>query len=170
MKLIMTNGRKNKSRHNDFVTNKESAYNTWTANKMLEYTQFVEGAQQDYTDYTENKKDAYDSFVSQSEDDFNEWTGDQKAEYEQWYETHTTAWDNAFTRWFENVKGQLSEDAAGNLQVQLDEYGERLSRLERMVFTGILEAPIATSDGKLIAMSNGDVIEAVWPMSCNCNK
>lgn len=35
-----------------------------------------------------------------------------------------------FDTWFENIKGQLGEDAAGNLQNQIDEHEARLNNLE----------------------------------------
>lgn len=37
-----------------------------------------------------------------------------------------------FDTWFENIKGQLGEDAAGNLQNQIDECEARLNNLEMM--------------------------------------
>lgn len=165
----------------DFKEKYEADYDKWTeeqkqaylnfiAEKQLNYEQFVDKSEKDYTEYTESKKDAFDLFVSQSENNYNEWTEEQKAEYQKWYETHTVAWSNEFTQWFESIKDKLSGDIAGNLQLQIDEYEERLSRLERMIFTGMLEAPIVTDDGKLIAMSNGDIIEAVWPIPCRCDK
>lgn len=155
--------------YDNWVSNRKNAYDQWTAEKMLEYVQFVNKSEQDYDDYIENKKGAYDSFISQMENDYSEWTAEQKAEYRQWYETHTTVSTQEFIEWFENIKGKLSGDVAGNLQLEIDEHEERMSRLEHMVFTGILEAPIATDEDELIATSNGDVIAAIWPI-CSCNE
>lgn len=155
--------------YDNWVSNRKNAYDQWTAEKMIEYTQFVNASEQNYTEYIENKKDAYDLFVAQMESDYNEWTAEQKAEYRKWYETHTTVWTQEFIEWFENIKGKLSGDVAGNLQLEIDEHEERMSRLEHMVFTGILEAPIATDENEPIATSDGNVIAAVWPI-CSCNE
>lgn len=36
-------------------------------------------------------------------------------------------WNDEFTTWFERMKGQLSEDAAGNLQLQIDDMSDTLN-------------------------------------------
>lgn len=43
------------------------------------------------------------------------------AEYQKWFDGFTVPSEAEFTNWFNNVKDQLSEDAAGNLQNQLDD-------------------------------------------------
>lgn len=155
--------------YDNWVSNRQNAYTQWTAEKMLEYAQFVSTSEKDYTDYIKAKTDAYEAFVTEKEKDYNEWTAEQKAEYRQWYNVHTTTWTAEFTEWFNTLKDKLSGDVAGNLQMEIDEHEERLSRIEHMVISGIIEAPIATSDNELIATSDGDVIAAQWLM-CSCNE
>lgn len=155
--------------YDNWVSNRQNAYTQWTAEKMLEYAQFVSTSEKDYTDYIKAKTDAYEVFVTEKEKDYNEWTAEQKAEYRQWYNVHTTTWTAEFTEWFNTLKDKLSGDIAGNLQLEIDEHEERLSRVEHMVISGIIEAPIATSDNELIATSDGDVIAAQWLM-CSCNE
>lgn len=156
--------------YDQWTTDRKNAYDQWTAEKMIEYTQFINSSEQDYTQYIESKKDEYDLFISQMENNYNEWTEEQKTEYRQWYVSHTVAWTQEFTKWFESIKDMLSGDIAGNLQLKIDEHEGRLSRLEHMVFTGVLEAPLATDEYELIATLQGDdVIAAVWPI-CNCDK
>ena len=155
--------------YDNWVSNRQNAYTQWTAEKMLEYAQFVSTSEKDYTDYIKAKTDAYEDFVTEKEKDYNEWTAEQKAEYRQWYNVHTTTWTAEFTEWFNTLKDKLSGDVAGNLQLEIDEHEERLSRVEHMVISGIIEAPIATSDNELIATSDGDVIAAQWLM-CSCNE
>lgn len=157
----------------EFKETYEADYDQWTAEqkqayidyitaKKEDYDKFVSDAEQDYTEYTQGKKDAYDEFVTESENNYNEWTEGKQAEYTEWYDIHTLAWSQEFTNWFNSIKDKLSEDVAGSLQLQIDEITERLSRLEDMVFTGVLEAPVATNDGKLIAMADGNVIDVSW--------
>lgn len=155
--------------YDNWVSNRQNAYTQWTAEKMLEYAQFVSTSEKDYTDYIKAKTDAYEAFVTEKEKDYNEWTAEQKAEYRQWYNVHTTTWTAEFTEWFNTLKDKLSGDVAGNLQLEIDEHEERLSRVEHMVISGIIEVPIATSDNELIATSDGDVIAAQWLM-CSCNE
>lgn len=155
--------------YDNWVSNRQNAYTQWTAEKMLEYAQFVSTSEKDYTDYIKAKTDAYEAFITEKEKDYNEWTAEQKAEYRQWYNVHTTTWTAEFTEWFNTLKDKLSGDVAGNLQLEIDEHEERLSRVEHMVISGVIEAPIATSDNELIATSDGDVIAAQWLM-CSCNE
>lgn len=58
----------------------------------------------------------FDEFKQFYENDYANWTNEQKDE---------------FTTWFENVKGQLSEDAAGRIQVEIDEHEARLDNMRR---------------------------------------
>ncbi len=51
-----------------------------------------------------------------------------------------------FEEWFQTVKDQLSEDAAGNLQLQCMELDGRLTLLEYMTMQNDFSAPIATDD------------------------
>jgi len=41
-------------------------------------------------------------------------------------------WDDEFGTWFEGIKGQLSTDAAGNLQTQIDQLTARLAQEHRV--------------------------------------
>lgn len=155
--------------YDNWVGNKKNEYDRWTAEKIVEYNQFVETSEQNYVQYIEDKKDEYNLFVSQMESDYDEWTAKQKAEYRRWYDVHTTVWTREFTEWFENIRNMLSGDIAGNIQLEIDEHEERMSRLEHMIFTGIVEASIGTDDNNLIATSDENVIVATWPI-CSCNE
>jgi len=45
-------------------------------------------------------------------------------DYDEWFEGFTEPAETQFTTWFNHMKDQLSEDAAGNLQEQIDELDE----------------------------------------------
>lgn len=86
-------------------------------------------------------QDELDQFVENETSDFTDWTEAKAAEYEAWFaglkadlvsekeamNTWISNEENAFTAWFNQMKGQLSEDAAGNLQLQVDKKTERKS-------------------------------------------
>lgn len=57
--------------------------------------------------------------------------------------------ENIFTEWFEQIKGQLSEDAAGNLQNQIND-------INTMLIEAI--APITTEDGYYLGTESGEYI------------
>ena len=67
-----------------------------------------------------------------------------------------------FNAWFENIKNQLGEDAAGNLQNQCNELNDRMSRMEYMVIHNDFSAPIAVDDTAILADDTGAAILADW--------
>ena len=94
-----------------------------------EFKQFYEN---DYASWTAEQKHAYITWVTLQENDYTNWTDEQKAEYDAWYASHIDLWQNEFTTWFENMKGQLSTDAAGKIQVEIDEHEARLDNIENI--------------------------------------
>lgn len=69
-----------------------------------------------------------------------------------------TEFQNEFTEWFEHIKGQLSEDAAGNLQVQIDSILEEQNNLKSIVMDAI--SPIMTESGEILATETEEYIVA----------
>lgn len=67
-----------------------------------------------------------------------------------------------FNAWFENIKNQLGEDAAGNLQNQCNELNDRMSRMEYMTLRNDFSAPIAVDDSAILADDAGAAILADW--------
>lgn len=61
-------------------------------------------------------------FKSGSEDDFSAWSAAQKNAFAAWRGEES----GSFTAWFDNIKGQLSTDAAGHLQSQIDAITARI--------------------------------------------
>lgn len=61
-------------------------------------------------------------FKSGSEDDFSAWSTAQKNAFSAWRGEES----DSFTAWFDNIKGQLSTDAAGHLQSQIDAITARI--------------------------------------------
>lgn len=132
------------------------------------FQEFKENNQADYEEWTETQKQAWLSWISGQETDFTDWTDEQKEEYETWYATHINQWQSNFDTWFENIKGQLGEDAAGNLQNQIDEHEARLNNLEMMLLaTGMLFAANEISTGECLTTNDDYVLLFQWPI-CQC--
>lgn len=132
------------------------------------FQEFKENNQADYEEWTETQKQAWLSWVSGQETDFTDWTDEQKEEYETWYATHINQWQSDFDTWFENIKDQLGEDAAGNLQNQIDEHETRLNNLEMMLLaTGMLFAANEISTGECLITNDDYVLLFQWPI-CQC--
>lgn len=132
------------------------------------FQEFKENNQADYEEWTETQKQAWLSWISGQETDFTDWTDEQKEEYETWYATHIDQWQSNFDTWFENIKGQLGEDPAGNLQNQIDEHEARLNNLEMMLLaTGMLFAANEISTGECLITNDDYVLLFEWPI-CQC--
>lgn len=152
----------------EFKEKYEADYDTWTREQKKAYMAYIAGAQSNFDKWTSDKQQEYQQFVTEAERSYDTWIAQQQEAFGQWYMEHTTAWTQEFTEWFDDIKGKLFGDVACGLQLQLDGVKERISRLERMVFTGMLEAPIVTDSGELIGTLDGDVIGAIWDM-CPCD-
>lgn len=118
----------------------------------------------------------YEEFVSKSDTSYQDFLDDMKA----YLDALSTSGDNQlksivqvltefekeseaqFNSWFQNVKDQLSEDVAGNLQNQLDDHEERITRLEGMIHTGEVSSYLFTDGGENLLTDDGIPFEAVW--------
>lgn len=87
-----------------------------------------------------------------------------KTDYRTEISTFEDTQEKVFNTWFELVKGQLSEDVAGNLLNRINVQSERLSLLETMCLTNNFVAPIITDDDKLTVITDdlGNAILADW--------
>lgn len=61
------------------------------------------------------------SLFNQYQSWFNEMKNTASDDYQEWFDGFTEPSEQEFTDWFDEMKDQLSEDAAGNLQLQIDE-------------------------------------------------
>lgn len=132
------------------------------------FNEFKATNQADYENWTTVQKQAWLDWVSGQETDFTGWTDEQKSEYDEWYATHINQWQTEWETWFENIKGQLGEDPAGALQLQIDEHEARLNNLEMMLLaTGMLFAANEISTGECLITSDDYVVLFEWPI-CQC--
>jgi hypothetical protein len=91
------------------------------------------------------------------------------SEIENTYRTHMNDYEReqvaAFTTWFNGIKNQLSGNAVGNLQNQVNEVDDRLTRLEHMALTNQFSAAIAVNNSGntvLLVDESGKAIIADW--------
>ena len=91
------------------------------------------------------------------------------SEIENTYRTHMNDYEReqveAFTTWFNGIKNQLSGNAVGNLQNQVNEVDDRLARLEYMALTNQFSAAIAINNSGntvLLVDETGKAIIADW--------
>lgn len=75
-----------------------------------------------------------------------------KTDYRGEIESFESVQEQVFTAWFQAMKNQLSQDAAGNLQNQCTELDQRLAMLEEMTIQNDFTAPILVQDSSEIPM------------------
>lgn len=101
----------------------------------------------------------------QVEAEFSEWRKNQESTFNNWYVNNTEDWREQFEAWFEEIKGQLSGDPAGALQLQIDE-------LRNALLTSQVEIAMIGSDEEFIIGSDGNKIAGFWTIrtsdTCAC--
>lgn len=125
----------------------ETDMNAWTEGQQAAYLAWVQATQGDYNKY-----------IGDTENDYDEWTDAKKAQYDEWYDTHIAQWQLAFTSWFDNVKGQLTDDVAGHLQEQINEHEGLLNSLAHMLLRNEITVSIQLSNGALLATTDNEVL------------
>lgn len=81
--------------------------------------EFKQTTQVDIEAWTLEQQQAYITWYTQQQEDF-----------ASWYNTHTTAWQQEFNTWFDEVQGMLEGDVATNLTNRVIKLEERAAALE----------------------------------------
>ena len=91
------------------------------------------------------------------------------SEIERTYREHMNTYEReqagTFNTWFNGIKNQLSGNAIGNLQNQVNEVDDRLAKLEHMVLTNQFSAAISVNNSGntvLLVDERGKAIIADW--------
>lgn len=72
-----------------------------------------------------------------------------------------------FLEWFEAIKDIFSTDAMGELLLKMQVLNEQVEEIQEMLFTGLVRAELATSEGDTIIDSMGNDIMTGRPI-CKC--
>lgn len=115
--------------------------------------------------WSSEQQETFAGWKEQQETDFSAWKQQEESDFADWYATSTADWTDEFKSWFENVKTNLSEDAAGNLQNEID-------ALTNIIYTGEVPANLVDSDGGNLVDSSGNQLIAFWTLktseTCSC--
>lgn len=128
-----------------------------------------------FQEYFATQKVLFKNTADATQTDFEEYVAGLKVEGDQLIETIKTDYrdeitafeatqEEVFNTWFNFIKGQLSEDVAGNLQNQITNTADRLRLLEYMTLNNDFVAPVATDDSVLTVITDdlGNAILADW--------
>ena len=89
-------------------------------NEFYAYLQeFKQTTQVDIEAWTQEQQQAYIT-----------WYTEQQQAFATWYNSHTTAWQQEFTTWFDDIQGMLEGDVAANLTNRVIRLEERATALE----------------------------------------
>lgn len=129
----------------------------------------------DFQNYFTTQKAAFKEEADSINADFNAYVEDLEAQgdsiiqtiqtdYKMQIETFEDTQEQVFNTWFDMIKGQLSDDVAGNLQNQITDVSERTILLETMCLTNDFISPLATDDDTLTVITDdlGNAIMADW--------
>lgn len=158
--------------YQEWKDNQQADYEDWTDARKAAYNQFVSDTEGDYTDFVNQSKRDYDDFVEESERDYTDYTTGKQKEFNTWYTTYLTAFQTAIEAWFENIKGQISEDAAVRIQLELDEHEDVLNDIQYMVIHNDYYCPIQCDSGEIIVTNDDEAILMDWSYveaPCTCS-
>lgn len=97
-----------------------------------QWTEWKTEKEQDSTDWTDAQRAAWEEWVGAQEQAMGDWMDEYKNELTAFknvefadFNAFQANAETAFDLWFDNLKVQLSEDVAGNLQVQIEANAEK---------------------------------------------
>lgn len=99
-----------------------------------------------FQNYFATQKTLFEETADSKAAEFDEYTDNLEAEYKIGIEAFEGQQQQIFNAWFQAMKDQLSQDAAGKLQNECTELFERISELEYMIVRNDFYAPFATDD------------------------
>ncbi len=89
----------------------------WQQKQITQLAEWITALKEDNTEACELVINTLEQFEADAEQQF-----------ENWYETNTASWGTKFNAWFENLKAQLTDNVASNLQNQIDATNEELKK------------------------------------------
>lgn len=146
----------------EWKENQQADYEEWTEEQKENYDKYIDDLEAAYNLFVQNSEQAYSDFVEKSEDDYTEYTTNKQTEFNTWYNTYLTAFQAAVEAWFENIKGQISEDAAVKIQLELNEHEDVINDINYMIIQNDFYCPIRTDGGEIIVTNDEEAILMDW--------
>ena len=92
---------------------------------QAQFGQWMAAIEAANTEWTNEQHQAFEDWVDAQETAFEEWS----TEYQEEMNAFKTSQQSAFTTWFNSMKDQLSQDAAGHLQLEIDDINDELDTI-----------------------------------------
>ena len=134
-------------------TNLYTAFQNYFNTQKGLFEDTADATQADFTAYVEKLETEGDVIIDTIKTNYRE-------EITQFESTQ----EQVFNTWFEFIKGQLSEDVAGNLQNQITYSADKLAYLEYMTLNNNFAVPVITDDSELTVLTDdyGNALMADW--------
>ena len=145
-------------------TNLYEAFQTYFATQKTLFEQEGDDVIESVRARTNTAYDSFVTYIQNLEKSGYESLDNIETGYETRMANYETTQKALFDQWFNNIKGTLSGDVAGQLQEQITELDEKLARLEYMVIQNDYSAPITVdaSGPTLLTDDLGYAILADW--------
>lgn len=109
--------------------------------------QFVANEEADFGEWSRQKRIEFDNWQAAQETTFNNWATNQMSSEEEWIQSM----QETFLSWFNNLQTQLSDDVAGNLQLQIDK-----EQVKRILLSGFADGSKAFNEDGTVITSTAD--------------
>ena len=113
----------------------------------------------------DSKQDGLESYVEDLEAQGDSLIASIQTDYRTEMNQFESQQEQLFNVWFEAIRGQLSSDVAGRLQLEINDLDSRLTLAEHMVIANDISAPIATDDEQVVTLlvdDDGKSILTYW--------
>ncbi len=135
-------------------------YDTQAQEKLAETKrQFIE--------YTNEQERKWEAWIEKEKQETDAWQQAQEESFSLWYNQKTGTWEADWETWFAHVKDQLSGDAAGNLQNQIDSnvaqlrtHDEQIQEALKLIGIESRSLTATQSDVLLMAMALSTITDA----------
>lgn len=104
------------SEENNFVIDRNAEQSAYESARNAEYAAWKQDVEDDHSTWETNYQAEAASFRQDAESDHNDWENDFQDDAETWQ----NSFQSTLEAWFSNMQGQISSDAAVNLQNQID--------------------------------------------------
>ena len=89
--------------------------------ETIDATELIASWGAEWEDYKIAKRTDYEAWIAKQQRDMTAWEANFQNSSEVWFRDWSRHRDAEFTQWFNRMKGQLSTDAAGHLQNEIDQ-------------------------------------------------
>lgn len=120
-----------------------------------------------FIEYTNEQERIWEAWTEKEKQETDAWQQAQEESFSLWYNQTTGTWEADWETWFAHVKDQLSGDAAGNLQNQIDSnaaqlrtHDEQIQEALKLIGIESRSLTATQSDVLLMAMALSTITDA----------